>query len=389
MQIRIPFNRPAIVGKELEYIREAVEGGNLAGDGAFTRRCSRLIEERTGAPHVLLTPSCTSALELAADLCNVGQGDEVILPAFTFVTTASAFARRGARPVFVDIREDTLNLDEVKAARAFTERTRAIVPVHYAGVGCAMDRILETASSHNVPVVEDAAHALGASYRGRPLGALGELAAFSFHETKNVIAGQAGALCVNRDALLERAEILRDKGTNRAQFFRGQADKYTWVELGSSHVLSELSAAYLLAQLEQLDAITERRKKIDALYRAMLAPLAAEGKFLLPQWPAECQPNYHIFYLVLASARFRDELLGSLNSRGIWAVFHYVPLHTSPVGRRYGYKEGDLPVTEDLAARVLRLPVFYDITPTEQREVARAIYEYFGQPAPEFRDLPF
>jgi dTDP-4-amino-4,6-dideoxygalactose transaminase len=377
MEYRIPFNKPFVVGRELDYIAQAVSLGNLAGDGRFTRSCSRLLEERLGIHRVLLTPSCTAALEMAALLCDLAPGDEVILPSFTFVSTASAFVRAGARLVFVDIRPDTLNLDENLIEAAITERTKVIVPVHYAAVACEMERILAIARQHRLMVVEDAAQGVNAFYRGQSLGSIGDLGCYSFHETKNFISGEGGALCVNRPELVERAEILRDKGTNRQKFFRGQVDKYTWVDIGSAYVPSELIGAFLFGQLEMLQAISDRRREIYERYQQGLAPLAAEGLVRLPTIPADCAHNCHLFYLLTRDPETRDELLTHLNSRGIGAVFHYVPLHSSPMGRKLGCAERQLPVTDLASACLVRLPFYYAITPDEQAEVVRKIAAYF------------
>jgi len=367
---RIPFNKPFIAGKELYYIAQAVTLGNIGGDGHFTKACSRLLEERFGIHRVLLTPSCTAALEMAAMLCDLGPGDEVIMPSFTFVSTANAVVRQGARPVFVDIRPDTLNIDDALIEDAITERTKAIFPVHYAGVGCEMDRIMTIAQQHDLLVVEDAAQGVNAFYDGRALGSIGHLGCYSFHETKNYICGEGGALCVNRPELVQRAEILRDKGTNRQQFFRGEVDKYTWVDVGGSYVPSEICSAFLYGQLEMLDPIARRRREIYRFYRHQLKPLEDEGLLRLPHLPEDCKSNYHMFYVLLPDAETRDGLLDYLKSQGIHAVFHYVPLHTSPMGRKFGYKEGDLPVTEELSGRLVRLPFYYEIEEEEQRTVA-------------------
>lgn len=367
--MKIPFNKPFIAGKELYYIAQAVTYGNIGGDGHFTKACSELLENRFGVPKVLLTPSCTAALEMAATLCELGPGDEVIMPSYTFVSTASAVMRTGAKPVFVDIREDTLNLDETKIEEAITERTKAIFVVHYAGVACEMDRIMAIARDHNLIVVEDAAQGVNAYYNGRALGSIGHLGCYSFHETKNYICGEGGALCINDERFLERAEIIRDKGTNRQKFFRGEVDKYTWVELGSSYVPSEISSAFLYGQLEMLDEISTRRHEIYRHYRQQLKPLEGEGRLRLPIVPEDCVANYHMFYVLLPSGTERDELLKHLKSEGVHAVFHYVPLHTSPMGRNLGCSDGDLPVTEDLASRLMRLPMYYEIGIEEQSRV--------------------
>lgn len=377
--IAVPFNRPFIAGKELFYIAKAVTQGNIAGDGEFTGLCARWMEERFDVSHVLLTPSCTAALEMAAMLCDLGPGDEVIMPSFTFVSTANAVARLGAKPVFVDVREDTLNLDESLVEAAVTDRTRAIFPVHYAGVSCAMDPIVEIARRRGLRVVEDAAQGVDASYRGRALGSIGDLGAFSFHETKNFICGEGGALCINDPALLERAEILRDKGTNRRQFFRGQVDKYTWVDIGSSYVPSEICSAFLYAQLEMTSVINASRRAKFEEYLARLAPLEAAGRLRLPRTPEDCRSNHHLFYVLLPDETTRDALAAHLRGRGVLAVFHYVPLHTSPMGRSFGYQDGDLPVTEDISRRLLRLPLFHEMTAEEQDRVVDQIEGYFRQ----------
>lgn len=379
--MNIPFNKPFIAGKELYYIAQAVTLGNIAGDGHFTRACSQLLEQRFSVPKVLLTPSCTAALEMAAMLCDLGPGDEVIMPSFTFVSTANAVARLGARPVFVDIRPDTLNIDDAQIEDAVTSQTKAVFPVHYAGVGCRMDRIMTIARKHGLLVVEDAAQGVNALYDGRALGSIGHLGCYSFHETKNYICGEGGALCVNEERFLQRAEIIRDKGTNRQRFFRGEVDKYTWVDLGSSYVPSEICSAFLYGQLEMLDPIARRRREIYRFYRRCLKPLEAEGLLRLPQVPEDCTPNYHMFHVLLPSADARDGLLQHLKSQGIHAVFHYVPLHSSPMGRKFGYEDGDLPVTEDLSRRLVRLPFYYEITEEEQRRVAEGVGAFCRQAA--------
>jgi dTDP-4-amino-4,6-dideoxygalactose transaminase len=371
MPTPIPFNKPYLTGKELNFIGQAIRSRCIAGDGYFTRSCSRLLQERFGIRKVLLTPSCTAALEMAAMLCDLQPGDEVILPSFTFVSTASAVVRLGARPVFVDIRPDTLNLDDARIEEAITPHTKAVFPVHYAGVACDMDRLLRVARKYRLFVVEDAAQGVNAFYKGRALGSLGQLGAYSFHETKNYNCGEGGALCINSPGLLERAEVIRDKGTNRGQFFRGQVDKYTWVDVGSSYVPSEICCAFLYAQLEKLDAITERRRQVYQFYHQHLERLEAAGLLRRPGPPPDCQSNYHMFYLLLPDQQTRDELLAFLKRGGIQAAFHYVPLHSSPMGRRLGYKEGDLPVTEELSGRLLRLPFYPDLTEEEQGRVVR------------------
>jgi dTDP-4-amino-4,6-dideoxygalactose transaminase len=379
MPPEIPFNKPFIAGKELYYIAQAVTFGNIAGDGHFTQLCSRLLEERFGIGKALLVPSCTAALEMAAMLFDLGPGDEVILPSYTFVSTANAVVRLGARPVFVDIRPDTLNLDDALIEEAITERTKAIFPVHYAGVGCEMDRIMTIARKYDLKVAEDAAQGVNAFYDGRALGSIGQLGCYSFHETKNYICGEGGALCINDPELVERAEIIRDKGTNRKQFFRGQVDKYTWVAVGSSYVPSEVCSAFLWAQLEMLDVISERRRRIYQFYRRHLKPLESEGLLRLPYTPEDCDSNYHMFYVLLPDQETRDGLTQHLKQQGIRAVFHYVPLHSSPMGQSFGYKEGDLPVTQELSGRLLRLPLYYEITEIEQERVVDQITAYLHQ----------
>lgn len=389
MSANIPFNKPFIAGRELYYIAQAVTFGNLAGDGAFTQRCSRLLEERFGIPQVLLTPSCTAALEMAAMLCNLGPGDEVILPTYTFVSTANAVVRLGATPVFVDSRPDTLNIDDALIEEAITPKTKAIIVVHYAGVGCEMDRILTIARQYGLRVIEDAAQGVNAFYNGKALGSLGDLGTYSFHETKNFSCGEGGALCINDPTLLERAEIIRDKGTNRRQFFRGLVDKYTWVEIGSSYVPSEITSAFLCGQLEQMDEITQRRRQIYQFYRLHLKHLEAEGLLRLPRIPEDCESNFHLFFLLLPNAATRDALMAHLKSQGILAVFHYIPLHASPMGLKFGYREGALPVADDLAARLLRLPLFHDLTEAEQRRIVDCITQFLRRASsPALESVP-
>ncbi len=377
MQISIPFNKPFIAGKELYYIAQAVTFGNIGGDGCFTKKCSKLLEERFDIHRVLLTPSCTAALEMAAMLCELGSGDEVIVPSFTFVSTVNAFVRLGARPVFVDIRPDTLNIDENLIESAITPRTKAIFPVHYAGVGCEMDRIMAIARRHGLLVVEDAAQGVNAFYGNRALGSIGHLGTYSFHETKNYTCGEGGALCINDPAMEARAEIIRDKGTNRQQFFRGEVDKYTWVDMGSSYVPSEICSAFLYGQLEMLDEIAEKRRGIYQEYRQLLNPLKAERLVQLPFIPLKCTSNCHLFYVLLPDTKTRDGLLAELKSHGIHAVFHYVPLHSSPMGRKFGSREGQLPVTEDVSSRLLRLPFYYEISAEEQLRVVDMIRDFY------------
>ncbi len=376
----IPFNKPFIAGKELFYIAQAVTLGNIGGDGHFTTECSRLLQERLNIHRVLLTPSCTAALEMAAILCDIGPGDEVILPSFTFVSTANAFVRLGARPVFVDIRSDTLNIDERLIEKAITPRTKVICPVHYAGVGCDMDVIMALAKKHDLWVVEDAAQGVNSWYRSQALGSIGHLGTFSFHETKNYICGEGGALCINDPELEERAEIVRDKGTNRRQFYRGLVDKYTWVEVGGSYVPSEITSAFLFGQLELLDEIATRRRTLYEFCRQHLLPLEADGLLRLPIIPEECVGNYHLFYILLPDGPARDNLLAFLKEQNIFAVFHYVPLHSSPMGQKFGYREGDLPLTEDLSRRLLRLPLYFTLTTEEQLRIVRAVADFLRRP---------
>ena len=372
----VPLGRPFVVGTELGYIARAVASGRLAGDGEFTRGCARLLERRLGGGgRVLMTPSCTAALELAAIVCGLGPGDEVIVPSFSFVSSANAVVRVGARPVFIDVRPDTLNMDETLIEPAVTPKTRAVMPVHYAGVACEMDGVMAAARSRNLFVIEDAAQAVGASYRGRPLGSIGDQGAFSFHETKNFTCGEGGALSVNGPSFLKRAEIVRDKGTNRGEFLRGEVDKYTWVDVGSSYLPSELCSAYLLAQLEAMDEIQRRRWAVAATYDGLLAPLEARGLIRTPVAPPECRGNAHIYYVLLEDEPTRDAVMESLRRDGIGAAFHFVPLHTSPMGRSLGYRRGDLPVTEEMSGRLLRLPSFVGITEGEQARVADRLAE--------------
>lgn len=381
MALHIPFNKPFIAGKELYYIAQAITSSHLAGDGYFTRGCCHILEERFSIDKVLMTPSCTAALEMAAMLCDLGPGDEVILPSFTFVSTANAFVRSGAKPVFVDIRPDTLNLDENLIEAAITPRTKAICPVHYAGVACAMERIMEIAARRHLLVVEDAAQGVHAFYAGRALGGIGHLGTYSFHDTKNYIAGEGGALCINAPEMVERAEIIRDKGTNRSQFFRGEVDKYTWVDVGSSYVPSEISCAFLYGQLEALEAIAERRRALYEGYRHRLQPLEARGLLRLPRIPEDCASNYHMFYIVLHDMRTREALRAYLTQHGIQAVFHYIPLHSSPMGKKFGYHASDLPLTEELSGRLLRLPFYCDLTEAEQVSVVHHISNFLEHAA--------
>jgi dTDP-4-amino-4,6-dideoxygalactose transaminase len=377
MTYRIPFNKPFIVGKELYYIAQSVLQGQISGDGPYTKKAQKLLEETFGAEQVLLTPSCTAALELAALLCDLKEGDEVILPSYTFSSTANAFLLRGAKLVFVDCRRDTMNINESQVEAAVTDRTRVLVPMHYAGVSCEMDSILRVAAKYGLIVIEDAAQGVNSKYKGRYLGTLGDIGTYSFHETKNFICGEGGAIVLNNSDRVERAEIIREKGTNRSRFFRGQVDKYTLVDIGSSLLPSDLVAAFLFAQLENMDLITGKRRHIYELYQLCLRPLAEAGLLMLPAIPAECESNYHMFYVVLNSLQERTKLIAHLKSRGILAVFHYVPLHTSPMGETMGYRKGMLPVTEDLSERLLRLPMYYEMQDSEVVSVVDEIFQFF------------
>ncbi|MGO4153371.1 dTDP-4-amino-4,6-dideoxygalactose transaminase [Cupriavidus sp. YAF13] len=372
-QNRIPFNWPHMTGKELYYIAESHFNGSLAGDGPFTKKCHGWLEQKTGSAKALLSHSCTAALEMAALLLNVQRGDEIIMPSYTFVSTANAFVLRGAVPVFVDIREDTLNLDEGLIEAAITPRTRAIVPVHYAGVACEMDTIMAIAKRHGLKVVEDAAQGVMASYKGRALGAIGDLGAYSFHETKNVISGEGGALLVNDPELALRAEIIREKGTDRSRFFRGEVDKYTWQEVGSSFLPSELTAAFLWAQLEEADSLTARRLALWSVYHEQLAHLEASGRLRRPIVPVECTHNAHMYYVLLSPGIDRQKVLETLKAQGINAVFHYVPLHSAPAGIEYGRQHGALTVTDSVASCLIRLPMWIGLTSDQQSHVVSVL----------------
>jgi len=373
-----PFNKPFIIGPELEYIADAVARGHLSGDGHYTKLCHRWLEEQLGAKRALLTHSCTAALEMAAILCDIQPDDEVIMPSYTFVSTANAFVLRGGVPVFVDIRADTLNLDEKLIEAAITSKTRAIVPVHYAGVACEMDVIMAIARRHNLLVVEDAAQAVLADYKGRRPGVIGDLGCLSFHETKNVISGEGGALLINNPDLIERAEIIREKGTNRSKFFRGEVDKYTWVDIGSSFLPSELIGAFLWAQLQHAGEISNRRRQLCALYREALQDVADAGLLQLAQpEPEGVTGNGHMFYLFTRTAAERGALLAHLKAAGVHAVFHYVPLHSSPAGRKFGRSAGALPVTEDRAERLVRLPLFFNLDDAAARDIAGHVRSFF------------
>jgi len=375
--IRVPFNRPSLVGNEFDYIRQAIEAMHISGGGPFTRKCQAFLEEMVGVPKVLLTTSCTAALEMAALLLNIQPGDEVILPSFTFVSTANAFVLHGAKPVFIDINPETLNLDERQLERFITAKTRAVIAVHYGGVGCEMETILEIAQRHGIPVVEDNAHGLFGKYRGRFLGTWGCLAAQSFHETKNITCGEGGALFLNEPGHIERAEILWEKGTDRSRFFRGQVDKYTWVDVGSSYLPSDILSAFLYAQLEGQARIQEIRKRVWEFYQRALREWAGRHGVGLPTVPAHCQQAYHLFYLLLPSGGARRDMIQHLQRRGVNAFFHYLPLHLSPMGRRFGGKAGDCPVTENISERLLRLPFHNGLSEEDQAYVVAQISDFF------------
>ena len=373
----IPFNRPPVLGRELEYLQEALQNRQLSGDGPFTKKCHAWLEHQLKTPTALLTHSCTAALEMTAILCDLKAGDEVIMPSFTFVSTANAVVLRGATPVFVDMRPDTMNIDETKIEEAITPRTRAIMVVHYAGVGCEMDTILEIARRHSLVVIEDAAQGLMASYKGRALGSIGALGALSFHETKNVVSGEGGALLVNDNRLSLRSEIIREKGTNRRLFLRGQVDKYTWVDIGSSYLPSELLAAVLLAQLEIATEITDRRLALWNRYHAGFKDLEEKGRIARPVVPRECVSNGHIYYLITASLAERTKLIDHLKSKGISSVFHYIPLHTAPAGLRYGRASGSLEITTTYSERLVRLPLWAELSPEASDRVIDAVAEFY------------
>jgi dTDP-4-amino-4,6-dideoxygalactose transaminase len=369
----IPFNTPYATGAEFDYIREAIANSHLSGNGPFAARCTGLLEQQTGCEKALLTHSCTGALEMAILLADVGPGDEVIVPSFAFASLANAVALRAATPVFVDVRPDTLALDERRAAEAITSRTRAIAPVHYAGIACEMDALLELAQKHDLVILEDAAHGLLASYRDRPLGGIGAAGCLSFHETKNVICGEGGALLVNRPDWVERAEVLQEKGTDRSRFFRGEVDRYTWVDLGSSFVMSEINAAFLWAQLERAEELTARRMETWQAYHEALADLEAQGKLRRPIVPQHCTHNAHLYYVLLEPGSSRDSFIERLEERGVRTVFHYVPLHSSPAGRRFGRAAGSFAVTDDVSERLVRLPLWVGMTSAHVERVVEAV----------------
>ena len=374
--MKIPFNIPYCSEKELEYIQQAINNWHISGDGALTQKCNSLLEKELGVKKSLLTTSCTHALEMSAILLDIKRGDEVIVPSFTFVSTINAFVLRGAKPVFIDIHPDTLNMDEDKLEGLITENTKAIILVHYAGVGCEMDTIMDIASKYDIPVVEDNAHGLFGKYKDKYLGTFGTFATQSFHETKNFSCGEGGALLINDEKFIERAEIIREKGTNRSRFFRGQVDKYTWVDIGSSYLPSDILAAFLYAQLEQREKIQTKRKKIWEYYYEHLKDWADENHVRLPIIPDHCDQPYHMFYLLMPSLEKRTALINHLKENDITAVFHYLPLHLSDMGKKFGGKEGDCPVTEDVSDRLVRLPFFNDLS-TKDLQIIRGTLERF------------
>ena len=378
MNDRIPFNKPFIIGKELYYISQCVLQGQTSGDGPYSRLCERTIGELLGARHVLLTTSCTSALHIAALLCDIEPGDEVVMPAYCGAAAANAFLSVGARLVFVDVEADTLNIDMAHVEASLTDRTRVILPRHYFGTACDMSRLLELTESRSIRVIEDVAEGFGARYRGKALGTIGDFGAFSFHETKDLICGEGGALVINDPTHYERAEIIREKGTNRSQFFRGQVDKYTWVDLGSSYVPSDMLAAFLAAQLENVQEIQAQKRSLYELYAGALSPLAQRGLIRLQAIPPDCQTNHHGFFLLVQSEQVRKALLAHLSSKGISAVFHFSPLHESVMGRKLGYESGMLPVTEQVSRCIVRLPFYHDLGADQVLRVVQAIDEFFS-----------
>lgn len=375
MKYDIPFNRPCLTGKELKYIEEAIRNNHISGDGNFSKKCSAYLQEKIGVPKVLLTTSCTHALEMSALLLDIQPGDEVIAPSFAFVTTVNAFVIRGAKPVFIDIRPDTLNLDETQLERLITPHTKIIITLHYGGVACEMDVINAIADQHGIALVEDNAHGLFGKYKGRNLGTFGCLATLSFHETKNISCGEGGALLINDEKYLERAEIIREKGTNRSKFFRGQVDKYTWIDLGSSYLPSDILAAFLFAQLESSEIIQKKRREVWEYYAGRLAPWSKQKGVVLPFSPLYCEHPYHLFYLLCPSLEKRSQLIEGMKSKGILSVFHYMPLHLSLMGQKWGYQAGDYPVTEEISDRIVRLPFYNELSRADQERVCAAIFE--------------
>lgn len=374
---KIPFNRPWLTGREGEYCQQALQNGKLCGDGPFTEKCQALLEEKLQAKKILLTTSCTSALEMAALLIDLQPGDEVILPSYTFVSTANAFVLRGASLVFADVCPDTLNIDVEHVRSLVTERTKAIVPVHYAGVACDMAALKAIADEFDIAIIEDAAQGVGSTYDGQALGTIGQLGAFSFHETKNFVAGEGGAILINDESMMERAEVLREKGTNRSQFIRGEVDKYTWMDVGSSYLPSDILAAVLLAQLEVMDEITVRREMVYKAYAAGLADLAGQGRLALPHIPDNCVSNYHLFHMILDDEATRFALAAHLKQQEIYAVWHYVPLHSSPMGQKLGTDKAHLPVTDSMSSRLLRLPLYAGMSHDDAQRVVDAVGDFF------------
>jgi dTDP-4-amino-4,6-dideoxygalactose transaminase len=379
-QVQVLFNKPFTTGRELQYIQQAIASNHLSGNGSFTQKCQNWLERKTGCQKALLTHSCTAALEMAAILADIQPGDEVIMPSYTFVSTANAFVLRGAVPVFVDIRPDTLNIDELKIEAAITPKTKAIVPVHYAGVSCEMDKIMAIAEQYGLWVIEDAAQGLMSAYKDRPLGSIGHLAAISFHETKNVISGEGGALLINDPTLTDRAEIIWEKGTNRRQFFQGKVDKYTWVDIGSSYLPSEINAAFLWAQLESSAFITKRRIAIWQDYHEAFAMLETEGKCQRPIIPVTCQHNAHIYYLLLPNQQQRNALIENLKQLGLHTLFHYIPLHSSPAGKQFARIHKDLSITDNTSSCLVRLPLYFGLTQLEIDTVIKGVCFYFDMP---------
>ena len=373
----IPFNKPPYIGKESEYVLDAVNKGHISGDGEYTKKCAKKLEELSGTKRALLTTSCTHATEMAALLADIKPGDEVIMPSYTFVSTADAFVLRGATPVFVDIRPDTMNIDETLIEDAITSKTKAIVPVHYAGVGCEMDTIMDIARRHNLTVIEDAAQAIASTYKGKSLGTFGDFGCYSFHETKNISMGEGGALLIQNEDLIEPAEIIREKGTNRAKFFRGQIDKYTWVNYGSSYLPSDMNAAYLWAQLENIDTIQKKRLSVWNRYREGLSELEKKEYIEFGVIPDECTNNAHMFYIKVSDLETRTELISYLKEKGIMAVFHYVPLHSAPAGRKFGRFNGEDRYTTKESERLIRLPLFYSISDEEVEYTIETLLKYF------------
>ena len=373
----IPFNKPPYIGKESEYVLDAVNKGHISGDGEYTKKCAKELEELSGTKRALLTTSCTHATEMAALLADIKPGDEVIMPSYTFVSTADAFVLRGATPVFVDIRPDTMNIDETLIEDAITSKTKAIVPVHYAGVGCEMDTIMDIARRHNLTVIEDAAQAIASTYKGKALGTFGDFGCYSFHETKNISMGEGGALLIQNEDLVEPAEIIREKGTNRAKFFRGQIDKYTWVNYGSSYLPSDMNAAYLWAQLENIDTIQKKRISVWNRYKEGLSELEKKEYIEFGVIPDECTNNAHMFYIKVSDLETRTELISYLKEKGIMAVFHYVPLHSAPAGRKFGRFNGEDRYTTKESERLIRLPLFYSISDEEVEYTIEMLLKYF------------